>query len=67
VRQTEHLAAACRAIPPREGFERVRLPGEAGLRRRAEQLATGVELYPSILQSLEPWARKLDVEMPSAS
>ncbi len=64
VRQTEHLAAACRAVPPREGFERVRLPGEAGLRRRAEQLAGGVELYPAILQSLEPWAEKLGVPLP---
>ena len=59
VRQTEHVAAACRAVPPREGFDRVRMPGETGLRRRAEQLASGVELYPAILPSLKPWAEKL--------
>jgi L-lactate dehydrogenase len=64
VRQTEHLAAACRAVAPRAGFERVRMPGEAGLRRRAAQLADGVELYPNILQSLKPWAEKLGVSMP---
>jgi LDH2 family malate/lactate/ureidoglycolate dehydrogenase len=64
VRQTEHLAAACRATPPRQGFERVRLPGEAGLRRRAEQLEHGVELYPGIWSALEPWAARLGVPLP---
>jgi LDH2 family malate/lactate/ureidoglycolate dehydrogenase len=64
VRQTEHLAAACRAVPPRAGFERVRLPGEAGLRRRAEQLEHGVELYPTILEALRPWADRLGVRLP---
>jgi LDH2 family malate/lactate/ureidoglycolate dehydrogenase len=64
VRQTEHLAAKCRAVPPRAGFERVRLPGEAGLRRRAEQLEHGIELYPTILPALRPWAERLGVPMP---
>jgi LDH2 family malate/lactate/ureidoglycolate dehydrogenase len=63
VRQTEHVAAACRAVPPRQGFERVRMPGETGLRRRAEQLANGVELYPAILPALKPWAEKLGVPL----
>jgi L-lactate dehydrogenase len=65
VRQTTHVAAACRATPPRPGFERVRLPGEAGLQRRARQLAEGVELYPTILPALKPWAEKLGVEPPT--
>jgi LDH2 family malate/lactate/ureidoglycolate dehydrogenase len=65
VRQTEHVAAACRATPPRPGFERVRLPGESGLRRRAEQLARGVELYPTIMPALAPWAQKLGVQSPA--
>jgi LDH2 family malate/lactate/ureidoglycolate dehydrogenase len=64
VRQTDHLAEACRAVPARAGFERVRMPGETGLRRRAEQLANGVELYPAILPALEPWAEKLGVALP---
>ncbi|MBL9211549.1 MAG: Ldh family oxidoreductase [Opitutaceae bacterium] len=63
-RQTEQVAANCRATPPRPGFERVRLPGESGLRRRAEQLAGGVELHPGILPALEPWAAKLNVALP---
>ena len=64
VRQVSWLAAACRSAPPREGFERVRLPGEAGLRRRAEQLAGGVELYPGILEALAPWAAKFRAAPP---
>ena len=64
VRQTEHVATACRAVPPRDGFERVRLPGETGLRRRRQQLEQGLALHPNILPSLEPWAAKLAVPMP---
>jgi LDH2 family malate/lactate/ureidoglycolate dehydrogenase len=66
-RQAEHVAATCRATPPRVGFERVRLPGESGLRRRAEQLAQGVELHPAILPALNPWAEKLGVLRPSVA
>lgn len=63
-RQTQHMAEACRATPPRPGFEHVRLPGEAGLRRREAQLANGLELHPSIVPALEPWAKKLGVASP---
>lgn len=62
-RQAEHIAATCRATPPRPGFDRVRLPGESGLRRRAEQLDRGLALHASILPALEPWAKKLGVSM----
>ena len=64
VRQSSHVAATCRSAPPRAGFERVRMPGESGLRRRADQLDRGVELHPAILPALEPWAKKLAVAMP---
>jgi L-lactate dehydrogenase len=65
VRQTSWLADACRKTPARLGFGRVRLPGEAGLRRRADQLANGIELYPGILEALAPWAEKLGVAQPA--
>jgi L-lactate dehydrogenase len=64
LRQTGHVAAACRATPPRVGFERVRLPGENGLRRRTDQLAHGVALHAAILPALAPWAEKLGVPAP---
>ncbi len=64
-RQTSWLADACRNTPARPGFDRVRMPGESGLRRRAEQLARGVELYPGVMATLAPWAEKLQVAVPS--
>jgi len=66
-RQTEFVADACRENPPRPGFERVRLPGESGLRRREKQLVTGIELYAAILPNLEPWGKKFSVPMPAGS
>ena len=62
-RQTSHVAAACRETPPREGFERVRLPGESGIRKRREQLEHGVELHPSIMPAMRPWAERLGVTL----
>jgi LDH2 family malate/lactate/ureidoglycolate dehydrogenase len=64
VRQTAWVANACRNTPPRPGFERVRLPGEAGLARRAQQIREGVALYPGIMPALAPWAEKLGVAIP---
>jgi len=63
-RQTEWIAAACRCNRPRPGFERVRLPGERGLDRRAAQLADGVELHAGIMEGLAPWADRLGVAAP---
>ncbi len=67
LRQTTWVADACRATPPREGFDRVRLPGEAAGAKRKQQLALGVELYPGIMDALRPWAEKLDVLVPPAN
>lgn len=66
IRQTEWLARACRSSSPRFGYESVRLPGEAGLKRRARQLTQGVDLAPGIREALLPWAEKYDVPPPSA-
>lgn len=61
-REAGHLAVACRENPPRPGVERVRLPGETGLNRRRLQLADGVELHPSTLPALRPWAERFGVD-----
>jgi L-lactate dehydrogenase len=63
-RQTEWVAAACRATPPRPGFDRVRLPGERGLERRSQQLVEGVRLHPAIFPQLSTWADKLGIAQP---
>jgi len=64
-RQVDFVADACRNSPPLPPVARVRLPGETALRRRAEQLAGGVQLYPGVFDSLLTWARKLNVRAPA--
>lgn len=44
----------------------VRLPGKMAWKRRSEQLKHGVELFPTIIEDLTPWAKKLGVELPPA-
>jgi len=66
-RQTDFLVDACHAATPRPGIERVRLPGENGVARYREQRANGVQLHPTILPALAPWAKKLGVAMPEQS
>ena len=65
-RQTQWLSETCRSNPPRPGFERVRMPGDGGLARRREQLASGVRLNPEILPSLAAWTEKWAVVLPGA-
>jgi LDH2 family malate/lactate/ureidoglycolate dehydrogenase len=63
-RQMDWVAEACLSNPPRPGFDRVRLPGQNGLRLRQLQLRDGVALEPSILPALAPWAKKFGVALP---
>lgn len=65
-RQMDHMVESAHESKPRPGVERVRLPGEAGMRRLREQRARGVALYPTIMPALEPWAVKLGVPTPLA-
>ncbi|MEO8344988.1 MAG: Ldh family oxidoreductase [Betaproteobacteria bacterium] len=66
VRQMDWLVGACHDATPRPGGERVRLPGENGMKRLREQMANGVALFPAIMPTLQPWAEKLGVAVPSA-
>ena len=65
-RQMDALADAAHNSKPRPGVERVRLPGERGLRRFREQTAHGVALYPTIMPALERWAAKYGLTVPAA-
>jgi L-lactate dehydrogenase len=63
-REMARLAEICRTTPVAPGRPPVRLPGERALERRALQLARGVELYPTILPALIPWAERLGIPPP---
>jgi L-lactate dehydrogenase len=65
-RQIDFVAAACHASTPRTPGQPVRLPGERGLQRRAEQLAGGVALHPSIMPLIAPWQEKFGIAAPAA-
>jgi L-lactate dehydrogenase len=65
-RQMDHMVEASHASKPRPGVARVRVPGEAGMRRLREQRRNGVALYPAIMPALAPWAEKLGVAVPAA-
>jgi L-lactate dehydrogenase len=64
-RQTGAVAQQCHASRPAHEGSPVRTPGEKGLALASTQRETGVALYPSIMPSLEPWAKKLGVPMPA--
>jgi LDH2 family malate/lactate/ureidoglycolate dehydrogenase len=65
LRETSFFTQVCRETPVLAGKPPVRLPGQAALARRAEQLTHGVQLHPTILPALMPWAKTLKVKPPS--
>ncbi len=65
LRQMDWLADACTRNPPIPGRPAVRLPGQAGMRRRLAQRANGVTLHPSIAPMLEPFCGKYGSPFPA--
>jgi L-lactate dehydrogenase len=63
-RQTGAVVDLCHASRPARQGRKVRLPGEKGDARARQQRDEGVELHPSILPALKPWAEKLGVGVP---
>ena len=63
-RQTDKVTQLCHASRPAKAAQKVRTPGERGLKLSASQAEQGVDLYPSILPALAPWATKLGVALP---
>jgi len=66
LRQMDHLAGSCIQNIPRVAGTKVRLPGQAGLAMRAEQLKQGVKLHPGILPGLAPFAEKFKLALPAS-
>jgi LDH2 family malate/lactate/ureidoglycolate dehydrogenase len=64
LRETSFLSQTCVETPVAAGKPPVRLPGHAALARRAEQLEHGLELHPTIMPKLMPWAEALKVAGP---
>jgi len=64
LRQVETLVQLCRNSVPRPGFDKVRLPGEGGLERRARQTNAGIPLPASLIKELNAQARQYEISMP---
>jgi len=62
--QAQKIKSMCENSAFRPGDEPVRVPGKRAWQSREDQLENGVELYPTIMQDLKPWADKLRVKMP---
>ena len=63
-RETGWMADAVHSNPPIPGVNKVRLPGERGMKLRAEHLANGVVLHPSIPPALAARAEKAGIAAP---
>lgn len=66
LRQMDAIAQRCRANAPIDPARPVRLPGEAGLRRRTAQRSDGVRLHASIAASLREWEQRYGVRLDDA-
>jgi LDH2 family malate/lactate/ureidoglycolate dehydrogenase len=62
-REMSFFVRLCQETPVPSGKQPVRLPGQAALLRREEQLRNGVILHPTILPALVPWAKALGVPL----
>jgi LDH2 family malate/lactate/ureidoglycolate dehydrogenase len=64
-RQVKALTDTCLGSPARAGFDRVRLPGEAGAIRRAYRLRHGIPIPPDMRAAWESWAAKFREAIPT--
>ena len=55
-KQVQAIQAICENSRHQQSGKDVRIPGQRAWIRRREQLEYGVELYPSIIEDLKPWA-----------
>jgi LDH2 family malate/lactate/ureidoglycolate dehydrogenase len=65
LRQTDWIGGACRENPPRPGFANVRMPGDRGLARKAEQTRDGLALYATIPSLLQACGQRYGLDFPS--
>ncbi|MDA0261534.1 MAG: Ldh family oxidoreductase [Proteobacteria bacterium] len=63
-RELAILIDACHASPPAPGFDEVLVPGERAMASLHAAERDGVALFPTVLQTLTPWAARLGVALP---
>jgi len=63
LKQVQAIKAMCENSSHKQGDDAVRVPGQRAWQRRQDQMANGVKLFPIIMGDLEPWAKKLNVEL----
>ncbi len=64
LRQAQAIKAMCENSSHMQGEEAVRVPGQRAWQRRFDQMENGVDLYPTIMEDLAPWAERFGVKMP---
>ena len=64
VRQSTHLADACRANRPAPGVSAVRVPGDSAATKRRQALTDGVPILAALVENLRQRALALGVSMP---
>ena len=66
-RQIDHIVSRCLANRPISENAPVRLPGQNAIRKRKASLENGVQLYPGIMEALQPWSQAYGVTPPVAA
>ena len=64
LRQMDWIADACRSNPPAPGVGQVRMPGDRGMARRAQQKVEGIALHPTIAPMLQEAGQKYGIAFP---
>jgi len=62
--EMQFFADSCLGSKPAPGVSQVRLPGSRALALRAKQKQNGLNLYPGVIENLEPWAVKYAIAVP---
>jgi L-lactate dehydrogenase len=66
-KEMSHFVGACSNTSIAPGSTPVRMPGQRALALRDQQMKTGVQLYPTIMPALVPFAEKYGIDLPEGS
>ena len=63
VEQVTNIVQRCRAVPTAPSIDSVRIPGERALANKRHALKNGLNLHPSVEESLTTLAQRLDIPL----